>query len=136
MNTMRTFLLLVFIAISLTNCIGRYAVREEFEESLRKYNDLLQRNELTGASLFTTKALSEEFMVRVKAAKDVRVIDYRILRINYDEAGCEAEVQVEITYYNLSSLKVKTLYDTQKWVLLKENGKKHWRLVSLLPEFR
>jgi len=121
---MRTFLLLVFVVIGLINCGTRYAVRAEFEESLKKYNNMLLSNELHTASLFITKSLSDEFMSMVQAAKDVRVVDYRIMSTKYDEAKSEAEVQVEIDYYNLFSLKVKTALDTQKWAFLKENGKK------------
>jgi hypothetical protein len=133
---MRTFYLVVFVAIGLITCSTRYAVREEFEEGLKRYNNMLVFNELDAASLFVTESLSDEFMSRVEAAKDVRVVDYRIVSTKYDEAKGEAEVKVEIDYYSLSSLKVKTLLDTQKWVYVKEKGKKQWRLMSILPEFR
>ncbi len=135
-NTMRTVLLMICIVIVFINCSGRHAIRGEFEESLIKYNDLVRWNEFNEASLFVIESLSEDYMARVKATKDVRVTEYRILKKKYDEVKGEAEVQVEIDYYNLFSLRVKTLLDTQKWVFVDEKDKKGWRLVSPFPEFK
>jgi len=137
-STVKIVLLIGFVVVVCINCGGRHTIRGEFEESLIKYNDLVRWNEFNEASIFVIESLSEDYMARVKAAKDVRVAEYRILKKKYDEIKGEAEAQVEIDYYTLFSLKVKTLIDTQKWVFVeeKENDKTGWRLVSPFPEFK
>ena len=78
----------------------------------------------------------EGFSARVRAAKNMRVVDYRITGVKLDEQKAEAEVRVEIDYYTLSAYRLKTLVDTQKWAYVDQGGAKQWRLVSLLPEFK
>lgn len=110
--------------------------RGKFEKSLNDYNDLLRWHKLEEASVFAGDALSGEFMARVKSAKNMKIFDYRILRTKYDEAKHEAEVQVLIEYYMLSTNTLKSLMDIQKWVYVTENGEQQWKLMSLLPEFK
>jgi len=45
-------------------------------------------------------------------------------------------VIADIDYFVAPSITVKTVQDIQKWEYVEENGKKSWRLVSLLPEFK
>ena len=63
------------------------------------------------------------------------VADYRIKNIKYDEKKKEAEVKVEIDYYKLSTSRLKTVIDDQKWTYQGKEGKGRWRLMSLLPDF-
>ncbi len=132
---MRTLSVMLIAAIALTSC-SSYLVRSEFDTSLSQYNNLVRWHELDQASLYAAESLLEEFKVRVKAATDVRVVDYRIVGTRYDAEKRTASVNVEIQYYKLSSGKVKTLHDTQEWAYTEEKGENRWRLVSLLPEFR
>ncbi len=133
-DTKRVSFSLVVIIIALTAC-GQYVLRDGFEKSIDRYNEMVRWHKFDEASLFTTESLSEEFGARVKAAKNVKVIDYRIVKTKYDGKKGEAEVRVEIDYYTLSTNRLKTLLDIQKWAYFEENGTKQWRLVSLLPEF-
>ena len=84
---------------------------------------------------FASESIAQEFSARVKAAKNIKVIDHRIVRVGYDEKNGTAQVEVEIDYYSLSSYRMKTLLDIQKWAYVTENGFKHWRLTSLFPKF-
>jgi hypothetical protein len=133
--TMGKILILTLITTVCIACSPRQAIREEFEMSVKKYNDTIRWHDMNSASLFAAESLDEEFRARVRVAKNVQVVEYRILRTKYNEEKGEAEVQVEIDYYHLSSNRLKTLVDTQKWAYIKEDGEKHWRLMSLLPEF-
>ena len=133
---MRTFLLTVFILIVFMACATQEALRGELMNEVKHYNDMLRWHKLDEAGMFVTGPLSEEFRARVEAAKNINVVDYRIVGMKYDEARNEADVQVEIDYYNISSNILKTLRDAQKWAYLEEAGSKQWRLKSLLPEFK
>ena len=132
---MKKFLIVMMIAAVVSACSSRQAIRGEFEFSVKKYNDMIRWHDMSSAVSFAADSLGEEFMARVKAAKDVQVVEYRILKTKYNEAQGEAEVLVEIDYYRLSSNRLMTLVDVQKWAYIFEGGEKHWKLVSLLPEF-
>ena len=126
----------VCMVVVLSSCVSQHAVREEFEESLKGYNELRGRNEPFMASFYVKESLIEKYLSLVHTAKDVRIVDYRILSTTYNEAMGEANAQVMIEYYSVSTQKVKTLLDTQKWLYIKEKGKGQWMLESLPPEFK
>lgn len=132
----RISLLPVVVVIALATCAPTQSgIREELNESITKYNDLVRWHKLDAAGLFPADAISEEFRTRAKAAKNVRIVDYRVVRMNYDTQTNEALVQVEIDYYTLTANRLKSLIDSQKWAYVTENGIKQWKLMSLLPEF-
>jgi len=96
---------------------------------------MVRWNQLEEASLFPADSISAGYRERLKAAKNVAVVDYRVMNIKYDEKKKEAEVKVEIDYYRRSTLSLKTVIDNQKWAYQEKEGKGHWRLMSLLPDF-
>lgn len=132
---MRKILIMMIIATVIVACSSKQAIRGELEISVKKYNDTIRWHDMNSAIMFSAESLDEEFSARVKAAKNVQVVEYRILRTKYNGEKGEAEVQVEIDYYHLSSNRLKTLVDIQKWAYIREGGEQHWRLMSLLPEF-
>ncbi len=131
---MRNLFAVLALALVLTSC--SHNLREEFDASLSKYNDLLSRNELGAAKLYTANSIREEFINRAAALKDERIVDYKIINIRYAEEKHRASVDVEISYYNLYHNKVKSLQDIEEWTYSEENGAKGWRLTSVLPEFK
>jgi hypothetical protein len=133
---MRISLLPAIVVMVLVSCAPTSSsIREELNESIARYNDLVRWHKLDAAGLFPADAISEEFRTRAKAAKNVRVVDYRIVRMNYDTQRNEAMVQVEIDYYTLTENRLKSLIDSQKWAYVTEGEIKQWKLMSLLPEF-
>lgn len=131
-NSLSLCVLLLVMALGACS----HNVREEFDESFRKYNELFRWNELEAASLFVADPLRGEYIVRAKAARKLRVVDCRIVNSRYDEKKNKASVDVQVDYYLLSSAMVKTLRDTQEWSYQGEKGAQGWRLMSQLPEFR
>ncbi|MDP3260345.1 MAG: hypothetical protein Q8M34_07145 [Thermodesulfovibrionales bacterium] len=134
-NKIRIIFWNMLAAIALSACMPAMSVRTEFDDSINKYNKFLSSQSFDAAGFFASESIAQEFNSRVKAAKNIKVIDRRILRIQYDEENGTAQVEVEIDYYSLSSYRMKTLLDIQKWAYVTENGFKRWRLMSLLPEF-
>jgi len=53
----------------------------------------------------------------------------------FDEKKKEAAIKIELDYYTLSSPRLRTVVDNQRWAYEGEEGKGVWRLMSLLPEF-
>ena len=91
---MRNIIAALAIALALTSC--SHNLREEFDTSLSKYNNLLSRNELGSANLFAANSIKEEFNTRAAALKDVRIVDYKIVNVKYAEEKHRASVDVEI----------------------------------------
>ncbi len=133
---MRTVILGILVVIALTACSTHMASHETFQMSVDRYNELLSEQKFDTARLFASETIAEEFSVRVKATKNIKVMGYHIVNVKYEESKGEAEIEVEIEYYTLSSYRLKALLDIQKWAYVTENGTKQWRLMSLLPEFR
>jgi len=111
------------------------AARTEFDDSINRYNKFLSSQSFDGASFFASESIAKEYSARAKAAKKIKIVDNRITRVQYDDQNATAQVEVEMDYYSLSSYKMKTLVDIQKWAYVTEGGFKHWRIMSLLPEF-
>jgi len=137
---------IVFIALSiimsLSSCASYEALpefRDEYETSIREYNNLLRSEEFEQAGRFVVDSLRDEFDVRAKAARNVQVIDYQISSVDSEiQLKGAAIVTVKINYTIPPSSEVKTLVDSQKWsyVYVKGEGRKRWRLMTLLPEFK
>lgn len=129
------FLLLTIMIVVITGC-GTGNVREAFDQNLKTYNDLLSAHDMDKVEFFAAKSIKDEFRARAASAHDVMVFDYQITSVNYDEATHKATAEVEISYYLKSSPRVRTLHDVQEWAYVAVNGRKEWRLLSLLPEFK
>lgn len=134
-NSVRFFLFCALSALTFAACMPTMVVRTEFNDSINRYNKFLSSQSFDGASFFASESIAKEYSARVKAAKNIKVVDNRIARVQYSEENGTAQVEVEMDYYSFSSYKMKTLVDIQKWAYVTEGGFKHWRLMSPLPEF-
>lgn len=132
---MRTFFLSLLIATALVSCATQKNIREDLEKNFKNYNELVRWRQFEDASSYPADSISREYQARLKAAKNVIVVDCRIMNVKYDEKENKAEVKVEIDYYLLSSSRLRTVTDNQKWAYQGKEGKGLWRLMSLLPEF-
>ncbi len=109
---------------------------DDFQQSSTTYNRMIRWDEMEAAQwAFPTEQLREEFGRRVDSAKGVKITDFRVKSTACLPEKGEATVIVEFEYYREPSYKVKTVKDVQKWKYTDENGKKIWRLTTLLPEF-
>jgi hypothetical protein len=119
-------ILLIFL---LTACAGP---RGKLDENVKQYNDLIKVQRLGEASRFSSADLARDFGARAMAIPAIKVVDYRIVNVIYDDAAATAEVTVAIEYYSLSSYRAVTVTDVQKWAYREDR----WVLTSLLPEFK
>ena len=134
-NPMKTLLFSLLIATALASCITQRSIQADFEKNFRNYNEMLRSHQFEEAGLFPAESISAEYWDRLKAAKNVAVVDYRVMDIKYDEKKKEAEAKVEIDYYKHSTLSLKTIIDNQKWAYQEKEGNGLWRLTSLPPYF-
>lgn len=139
---MRQILIALLAAFSFSACSSGvihdyfYDIQGKYEESVRNYNNLYRWNEFEAASRYAVDPLREDAIARVKAAKDVRIVDSRVMNSTYDSQKRKGTMEVEIDYYFLNTTRVKTIRNTQEWVYFDKPEMKGWRLVSPLPEFK
>ncbi len=128
---------LVLLSLGACNYWREMNVRHDFEESSKEYNKLVRWENPEQAGLaYADKSISDEFLARVKAAKEVKIVDYRVKSLEFKDGRNEATAKVELDYYIPPSIRVQTLEDIQKWSYVEEDGKHIWRLKSLFPEFK
>ena len=110
----------------------------EFEQNSKSYNKLIRWNELEKAeAVFPPEQLREEFKGKVKAAKGVKVTDFRIKSLECLPEQGEATVVIDIDYYREPSITLKTVEDVQKWKYeLVGVGDRRWLLQTMPPDFK
>ncbi len=125
--------------LSLTACtsLRNMTIRHDFEENSKGYNRMVRWQEAEQACLiYVDKAIRDQFLARVEAAKEVKITEYRVKALECDPERKEATAKVEMDYYTPPSIRVKTLEDVQKWIYIEDQDLKGWRLISLFPEFK
>jgi hypothetical protein len=135
---MRNVLFLSLLIAIVSACGTLTNLREDLNDTVMAYNDLLRWNEFIKAKYFVDEPLRHEFEARAKEAKNLKIADYRIVDADFQADKGEQIVEVEFEYYISPAYTVKTLIDKQRWsyVYLEKEKKKHWRLMSPLPEFK
>ena len=135
---MRNILFICVLSVIISACSTLTSLREDLDDTVIAYNDLLRRGEFSRAKNFVDQSQKEDFEARAKAAKNVKIVDYRIVNADFEAARGEQIVEVEFDYYISPAYIVKTIIDEQKWsyVSTEKEKKKQWRLITTLPEFR
>jgi hypothetical protein len=119
---------------ALTACSTIYPPAAGFAAASKEYNRLLRWQEREQAAVsFVAPAIREPYQERLRAAKEVRIVDYRPKSVEFRQEGTEATATVELDYYRTDTNRVRTLEDRQLWRYEPELG---WQLRSLLPEFK
>lgn len=137
MSIIVRLILLASLLVIVAACSMPFLVKDEFDKSSKEYGRMLRWQEFEkAADTYVGVSLRDEYRKRIVAAKDVKVVDYRIRSVEYDQKAKKAEVTMELDYYAIPSTTVKTVVDTQKWLYKDGAGQTGWRLESLLPEFR
>ncbi len=128
---------LALLSLSACSYWRNMTAKQDFDDSSREYNRLVRWQEPEQAcQLYVDKAIREQFLAKVQAAKEVKIVDYRVKSVECEVERNEATAKVELDYYIPPSIQIKTLEDTQKWVYVEENGNRFWQLKSLFPEFK
>src|SRR4030042_3658743 len=135
---MRNILLICVLSIIIRAVSTLTSLREDLDDTVIAYNDLLRRGEFNRAKNFVDQSQKEDFEARAKITKNVKIVDYHIVNADFEAARGEQIVEVEFVYYISPVYMVKTLIDKQKWsyVSIEKEKKKRWRLITTLPEFK
>ena len=128
-------LFMLALMVAVCSC-STYNLRGNLDETARAYGVAVRWKNFETTELFVASSLRDQFDKRVENARDVEVVDYEIIAVDYDEASKKATVNAKITYSKRFSNRVRTLIDKQVWSYEDPKGSKQWRLMTLLPEFK
>ena len=138
MRIFTVLFLVSFVPMACGSHRGLADEREDLDNTIREYNDLVSQKEFDKAKHFVADFTREDFEVRTRAAGPVKIVGYRILSREFSTVTAKETVNVEFEYSISPSTQKKTFIDNQSWSFLyeKEEGKKRWRLTTPLPEFK
>jgi hypothetical protein len=86
------------------------------EDAQLRYTQYVRWGELAAASEFVAPDERAEFLGQARAFEGIRVTDYEIGRIVYDEDRESATVRVTYRAYSLGSLEERRVEEEQRWV--------------------
>jgi hypothetical protein len=138
---MRIFIglfLISFVPIACGSYRSLTDIREDLNNTIKEYNDLVRLKEFDKAKRFVAESTWEEFEGRARATRDVTITEYRFVSREFSTPTGMEIAKVEFDYYTAPTTQKKTLIDNQSWSFLyeKEERKKLWRLTTPLPEFK
>lgn len=105
-----------------------------YDETSRAYDRAIRWGEFEEA--YTYKKLSDRDnkVPDLEEYRQIRVTAYKVKKTIVDEQSFKRVLRiVDIQYYRMSNVTVKTFVDRQKWEYDEEQ--KRWYLVSELPSF-
>jgi hypothetical protein len=106
---------------------------EKFDQTSRSYLLALRWGEYEAAYGFKKLPGVNEKLPDFEDLKDVKVTFYRVKQSIISEDEMIVLQIVDLQYYRMRNVTVKTITDTQKWEYDQE--KERWYLVSELPNF-
>ena len=135
LRTVRLILLLCLIVFG-SGCSLLFPIKDEFERNSKDYSKMLRWQEFERAvDVYVDPALRDDYRKRIAAARDVKVVDYRVNNVTCDPENRKAEVRLELDYYIMPSNRIKTLTYKQEWAYREISASKSWMLKSGLPAF-
>lgn len=120
-------LLAALLAVSATGACASSQRVEPFAYAVRSYNEAVRWQRYDDAAARLPVHRRDEFLdQRDVLSEDLRVTEYDVVRVRYDDSGRRAKVQLEYTWYMDSLGVVHNTHVVQRW----ERPKKTWVLVD------
>jgi hypothetical protein len=111
------------------------ASRENLEEKVRDYQQMLRWQEPQAAAQFVSEPLRDRYLERVAELDKVKIVDYRYRIVDFQEVQKKATVSVEYDYHDKNGVKIKTATQKQHWEFSVTESPSGWKLMSLPPTF-
>ena len=135
MRSVRWLVLCTLLLTGPTGCItwftdpmGRHAA---FDDTQRQYTNSLRWGEIAKASAFVDPALREAFLAQEPAFESMRITDYSIGEVEYQDDS--AKVTVTYQGYSLVSFVERKIREDQSWY--RESGSNRWLVRSDVEAF-
>lgn len=107
--------------------------QDDFSETSRSYEKMIFWSNFDTADSFRDPQDREAHPLDVEDLKKVKVTGYSVKKVTVAEDQSEVRQVVEIGYYRIDEVKVKTMRDQQVWVY--NPSLERWYLHSGLPPF-
>ncbi|MFZ1199756.1 MAG: hypothetical protein WAO07_06270 [Desulfobacterales bacterium] len=136
MKTRFNHALLCFLCLALlAGCAAYTAMKkqDDFSETSRSYEKMIFWSDFDTADSFRDPQDREAHPLDIEDLKKVKVTAYSVKNVSVAADQSEVRQVVEIGYYRIDEVKVKTMRDQQVWTY--NPSLKRWYLHSGLPPF-
>ena len=106
---------------------------DSFDETVKTYEKMVFWSEFDAALAFGEPRADSDDQPDMNSLKKVRVTSYKVKRLKASADKSQVQQFVEIGYYRMDDVTVKTIVDEQLWVY--NNEAQRWFIRSDLPSF-
>lgn len=106
---------------------------DDFDETVKSYKKMVFWSEFDAALAYREPGQNDAKQPDMTSLKDVRVTSYKVKRFRASADKSQVQQFVEINYYRMDDVTVKTIVDQQLWVY--DSDAKRWFIRSELPAF-
>ena len=127
---------MVILVLLVSGCgnLAQYHKMEQLSERTRDYEQAIRWSEFDYAMIFLEPAEREANPPDESFYKRIKVTDYKIKKTAFSDDETQAIQIVEISYYKIDNMIVKSFSDHQLWEW--DTKDKRWYLKSGLPDFK
>lgn len=115
-------LLTILLALLLSGCATFNPPAKQHKSALDDFMYALRWQLYPEAAAYFTSEHREAFLDRMENLKDLNVTDVRLKRVELTDEGRRAETLMEMDYYILPSMTLKTLQLKQSWSYLEADA--------------
>ena len=137
MKTRIEYALCLFVCLALTAGCAAYSdmkKQDDFSETSKSYEKMIFWSNYDTADSFRDPQEREIHPADIDGLKKIKVTSYSVKKVSVSEDQSEVRQTVEIGYYRVDEVTLKTMRDQQVWVY--NPIAKRWYLQSGLPLFR
>ena len=138
LNVMKVFCASA-ILLSLLACSSHLdkSVNEVAELSRNDFMNALRWKQYKVAAEFMLPENRKDFLATFNKLKDIHITDVRLLDLQEKAEGRRFETSIEMDYYLLPSVSVKTFSFSQDWVYFagEDSAQKGFRIITSFPDF-
>ena len=112
-------------------------VTEVAEMSRDDFMNALRWKQYKVAAEFMLPENRKDFLATFRKLKDIHITDVRLLDLQETAEGRRFETSIEMDYYLLPSVSLKTFSFTQDWVYFagEDSSQKGFRIITSFPDF-
>ena len=137
MKTRIEYALIFFVCLALTAGCAAYSdmkKQDDFSETSKSYEKMIFWSNYDTADSFRDPQERESHPADIDELKNIKVTSYSVKKVSVSEDQSEVRQTVEIGYYRVDEVTLKTIRDQQVWVY--NPIAKRWYLQSGLPLFK
>jgi hypothetical protein len=126
------------ILLSLLACSGLVKPVGEIGEASRDdFMNAMRWKQLKVATEFMLPENRKDFLATFKKVKDIHITDVRLLDLQSSAEGRRFETVIEMDYYLLPSVSLKTFSFEQTWVYFdgEESAREGFLIITSFPDF-